>query len=258
LDSGVDVAHPFLSGKVVSQACYSSTTTSTVTLCPDGSEASTAPGSGAPCSVVVDDCAHGTHVAGIAVGKGATFSGVGRDASLISIQVFSHVPTDNTIVAFFSDIILALERVYALRNSFSIAAVNLSLSGETFTAPCDSSFGSIKAAIDNLHADGIPTIVAAGNDGFADRLGTPACISTAISVAATSDGGTGATPVDQVLGFQTPSRFSACSHRGASSSRQCLGAVFPSFKAPPWRRLTYPVPGPSSSSADPPPRSRTS
>jgi hypothetical protein len=201
LDTGVDGAHAFLSGKVVSEACYSSTTSSTVTLCPNGSAASTAPGSGAPCSVIASDCSHGTHVAGIAAGKGATFSGVGRDAQLIAIQVFSYDSNNGSIVAFFSDIILGLERVYALRTTFDIAAVNLSLSGRAFTPPCDSSFSAVKAAIDNLRAAGIPTIAAAGNDGLADRLGAPACISTAVSVGASTDGGSGATPVDEVLGF---------------------------------------------------------
>ena len=58
-------------------------------VCPGGMAESTALGSGMPCSA--DGCYHGTHVAGIAAGKGASFSGVARDASLISIQVFSQV-----------------------------------------------------------------------------------------------------------------------------------------------------------------------
>ena len=40
--------------------------------------------------------------------------------------------------------------------------------------------------IDLLRSQGIATIVASGNDGYADRITEPACISTAISVGATN------------------------------------------------------------------------
>ncbi|MGH9935417.1 MAG: hypothetical protein ACREAM_04170, partial [Blastocatellia bacterium] len=46
LDTGVDKAHPFLSGKVVSEACYSTSGSLTTTVCPGGVAPSTAPGSG--------------------------------------------------------------------------------------------------------------------------------------------------------------------------------------------------------------------
>ena len=94
LDTGVDKNHAFLAGKVVSEACYSTTTTSSNSVCPGGVASSTAAGSGLPCAL--GECSHGTHVAGIAAGKGATFSGVAKDASLIAIQVFTSFsnPTD--------------------------------------------------------------------------------------------------------------------------------------------------------------------
>src|SRR5688572_13206916 len=67
LDTGVDKTHSFLSGKVVSEACYSSNnpTEHATSLCPGGVMESTAADSGRNCNVM-DDCDHGTHVAGIA------------------------------------------------------------------------------------------------------------------------------------------------------------------------------------------------
>jgi hypothetical protein len=77
----------------------------------------------------------------------------------------------------------ALERVYALRNSFNIAAVNMSLGGGRYYSACDTD--PRKPLIDNLRAAGIATVISAGNSYYTDSMGAPACISSAISVAST-------------------------------------------------------------------------
>src|SRR5262249_15265473 len=62
LDTGVDSTHPFLAGKVVEEACYSSTVAGTSeTFCPNGLDEQIGLGSAAPCPLT--DCFHGTHVA---------------------------------------------------------------------------------------------------------------------------------------------------------------------------------------------------
>ena len=196
LDSGVDKSHPFLAGKITSEACYSTTssTPSSTSVCPGGVGASTAAGSGVPCQL--DGCEHGTHVAGIAAGKGTSFSGVAKDANIISIQVTSQV-NDPLIcgeanapcsLTRASDQILGLERVLELSTSMRIAAVNLSLGVGKFPSSCDSLLPSYKAAIDALRSRGIATIIASGNDEYSDGLSFPACISSAISVGSVDDG----------------------------------------------------------------------
>ena len=194
LDSGVDKNHPFLAGKVVAEACYSTANASQgiASLCPGGVSSSTAPGSGMHCTL--PGCDHGTHVAGIVAGKGASFSGVAKDANLIAMQVFSKLtnsqdcggsaPCTRTLT---SDWIKGLERVLALKNSFSIAAVNMSIGGGRYDSQstCDNANLAAKAAIDNLRSVGIPTIVSSGNDLSLDSLRSPACISSAISVGST-------------------------------------------------------------------------
>jgi subtilisin len=194
LDTGVDKNHPFLSGKVVSEACYSSNNTEehATSLCPGGVTESTDANSGINCTGV-SGCDHGTHVAGIAAGNGPTFSGVAKDATLISIQVFSRV-TDTSecggsspcVRSFTSDLMKALERVFALRNTHSIASVNMSLGSGRFFSNCDTN--PLKSIIDQLRSAGIATVIASGNDGFSDSISEPACISSAISVGATGDG----------------------------------------------------------------------
>jgi len=213
LDTGIDKTHSFLSGKVIAEACYSTFSPQSTSVCPDGSSASTATGSGVPCSMA--DCIHGTHVAGIAAGSGPfNFFGVARDSSLISVQVFSSFVASADCnprpapcaLSFFSDQIRGLERVYALRSTYNIAAVNISLGGDRYTSPCDTDLGSMKSIIDQLRAANIATVVASGNDGFVDALSAPACISTAISVASTTDGSSGRT-ADQVSDFSNSNQY---------------------------------------------------
>jgi subtilisin family serine protease len=185
-DTGVDKNHSFLSGRVIAEACFSTNDIleNAVSLCPGGATRSTAPGSAAPCSLPGPGCDHGTHVAGIAAGFSTAGPGVAPRAGIIAVQVFSNVSGEPR--TFFVDVLAGLEHVYGLRNSFPIAAVNMSLGGYryTSTAACDAAFSAMKTAIDNLRAVGIATVVASGNESFEDALSAPACISSAISVGA--------------------------------------------------------------------------
>jgi subtilisin len=195
LDSGVDKTHPFLAGRVVSEACFSSNepSYSATSLCPGGVTASTSPGSGEDCTLTSASCWHGTLVAGIVSGSQSAFSGVAKNAGIISIQVMTRF--DNTsvcggastcIASFDSDQIAALQHVYALSGAYSIAAVNMSMGGGSYSGNCDSD--SRKEAIDQLRSVGIATVVSTGNDGFTGAMEAPACISSAISVGASGDG----------------------------------------------------------------------
>ncbi|MDH2234587.1 S8 family serine peptidase, partial [Delftia tsuruhatensis] len=172
LDSGVLKNHSFLQGKVVSEACYSSVSGTTIqSLCPGGATESTAVNSALPCSL--DGCDHGTHVAGIVAGSGSSdFSGVAKDAKIIAIQVFSRI-NDSSVCADLGrpapctasrsvDQIKALERVYSLRGLYNIASVNISLGGGNYNGTCDSQQPSVKAIIDQLASVGIATVVASG------------------------------------------------------------------------------------------------
>jgi subtilisin family serine protease len=217
LDTGVDKTHPFFAtlSKVVSEACYSSTdsTEKATTVCPGGLEVSTATGSGVNCPGEMDGCDHGTHVAGSAAGDdqaGPNF-GVARGADIIAIQVFTRVDSAPSCggsiytpcaLSFKSDQIAALERVYALRTDFNIAAVNMSLGGTRYSdeEECDLQESSRKAAIDNLLSAGIATIAASGNADKRDSMAAPACISSAISVAATTD-------ADQIAAYSNVTDF---------------------------------------------------
>ena len=190
LDTGVDASHPFLAGKVLEEACYSSTVSGlSESLCPNGADVQIGAGAAAPCSL--SECLHGTHVAGIAAGNGdaagQTFSGVAKGANLMAVQVFSKIIDANSCGgvapcagAFSSDIIAGLERAYVLAGPRSIASVNMSLGSGAFSAPCDDQ--PYKPAIDNLRSIGVASVVASGNDAQGSALASPACVSSAVSV----------------------------------------------------------------------------
>lgn len=211
LDTGVDKTHPYFSSgpvnKVVSEACYSSDAGYYDSLCPGGVTESTAPGSGVSCSSSTLGCDHGTHVAGIAAGNdnlGPAY-GVARDASIISIQVFSEYVPGGEVGTFISDQIKGLERVYELAGTFDIAAVNMSLgdyeSSYFFDRSwCDYYNAARKAAIDNLRSIDIATVASSGNGYYSSYVSAPACISSAISVGATDD-------TDQIASFANIASF---------------------------------------------------
>jgi hypothetical protein len=172
-------------------------------------------------------------VAGIAAGNGATagqtFSGIAKGASIMAVQVFSKFTRDadcggaNTapcVLAYTSDIIAGLERVYALRAVHNFSSVNLSLGGGQFSAPCDGA--AAKPIIDTLRSVRIATVVASGNNGSTNSLSSPGCISSAVSVGATTKG-------DVVSSFSNVATFMSVFAPGSSITSSVLGDGFGSM-----------------------------
>lgn len=203
LDTGARRTHEFLSSRIVSAACYSTSSGSTsFSLCPGGASSSTDIGSANDCdNSTIAGCGHGTHTSGIAAGfnnnlqAGEPSNGVGRDARLITINVFSRFASSSCngnfgsngcALATVADQIRGLERVFTLRNTFAIASVNMSLGGGQFSAFCNSD--SRKSIIDQLRTANIATVISAGNSGFNGSVGAPGCISSAMTVASTTKG----------------------------------------------------------------------
>ena len=195
LDTGVDNDHAFFGNRIVAEACFSSNVPSqgATSVCPNGQETQFGNNAGDNCSLSVNGCNHGTHVAGIAAGnEGSSLDGVARNAPIIAIQVFSRFNSSSLcngrppcVLSFTSDQIAALDHVLSLSSQREIAAVNMSLGGGRFTSSCP--FAAQAQSINNLRNAGVATVIASGNNGFTNAISSPACIPAAISVGSTRD-----------------------------------------------------------------------
>jgi subtilisin len=195
IDTGVDIKHPTFGKRIKSQACFSSNVTGqSKSVCPKGVQESTKNGSGKNCNANIFGCDHGTHVASIAVSGGSGIRGVAPKANLIAIQVFSRFGNQfdcgsapaPCALSFPSDQIAALERVFKLRKTYNIAAINMSLGGGQFFAHCDGSNPAFTAMVKKLRKNGIATVIASGNNGFDGSISSPACVSAAVAVGSTT------------------------------------------------------------------------
>ena len=146
LDGGVDTDHPYLAGRIAGATSFVN------------AEPTPEDGRG-----------HGTHVIGIAVGgvgvlpQGTVYSGKVLRAS------------DNA--GTWTDVLEGLNWVKGLVTSgVKIHALNLSLAGS------GSCFSSLQKAIDQLHAQNVPVVVAAGNNAKDVALYTPANCRNAIAI----------------------------------------------------------------------------
>ena len=228
LDTGVDSAHPFLAGKVVEEACYTSNRVAGSGNCPNGTSTQTGAGSGVNCTYAASGCRHGTHVAGIAAGRGSTFSGVAKDANIMAVQVFSRFTGTNCsgagedpcTLSYTSDQLAGLERVFALRSTRTFSSVNMSIGGGQFFGNCDTD--PRKAAIDNLRSAGIATVIASGNNGFTNSMSAPGCISSAVSVGST-------TKSDTLSSFSNSASFLSLLAPGESINSSVPGGGFAVF-----------------------------
>ncbi len=133
-----------------------------------------------------DDNGHGTNIAGIAAAydNDQGIVGVAPGARVWAVKVL-----DENGSGSFSDVICGLN--WVAKQSGTIDAVNLSLSGPGSDGPCESS--ALHQAVCNVVHAGVPVVVAAGNQGTDASTRVPASYDEVITVSgmADSDGAPG-------------------------------------------------------------------
>jgi len=150
LDSGID-EHADLSGRIVAAVSF-------------------VPGNNNP----GDLFGHGTHVAGIIGGNGAsssgsqyshTFYGIARKANLVNVRVLNGLGQTNV-----STVVSALGWVVANKSKYNIRVVNLSMDhavGESYTTD------PMCQAVEKAWKAGIVVVASAGNDGRQNGFKVP-------------------------------------------------------------------------------------
>lgn len=184
LDTGFDSDHPDLLSALVGEACFGRDNSNTdgVGFCPDGTDRQT--GAGA----AEDDQGHGTHVAGIVTSDGTVSGpGVAPAASIFAIKVLDFGGNAGRFF-FLSEIIAALDYI-ADNPQFGIQVANMSFGTNTqYSGECDdvdANTMAVRDVADVLRAAGVILFSSAGNSG-GSQMGLPACVSTVVSVGAST------------------------------------------------------------------------
>jgi subtilisin family serine protease len=141
----------------------------------------------------MDADGHGTACAGIVAGTvadtGDYIGGVAPDAKIYALKI-----TDASGQGPDSAIIAAWEWCITHKNDNAdnpIMIINTSFGGERYTSNCDGSLPDYVTTVQNVTNAGITIFASAGNEGYCDALGSPACLSGVISVGAVYDADVG-------------------------------------------------------------------
>jgi len=121
----------------------------------------------------LDMYGHGTHVAGIVAGDGSrstgsqytkTFKGIAPDANLVNLRVL-----DSTGMGTDSGVISAINTAIQLKSQYNIRVINLSVGRPVYESY---TVDPLCQAVEAAYKAGIVVVVAAGNDGRDNSLGT--------------------------------------------------------------------------------------
>ena len=181
LDTGLNAAHPEFSNRVVRQACFSSHAEEAYPAICDQNGATSSLTSAYPYAKRIKYFNHGSHVTGIAAGKG----GIAQQAGIAHVLVFSEIEESNGSTAFISDIASGLEQVIKWYDEgTNIVSINLSMGGSKFSSTCDDYEATVQALFSELISRGILPVVSSGNNFWDGYITWPACISSAYAVGA--------------------------------------------------------------------------
>jgi len=117
----------------------------------------------------IDNCGHGTHVAGIVAGSGArsngVYAGIAPDVDIVALRVLGDDCSGNT-----SDVIDALEWIARHHETYKIKVVNISLGHAVLESIFTDPFVQ---AVERLSRKGVAVVTAAGNRGIHPLTGNP-------------------------------------------------------------------------------------
>ncbi len=190
IDTGVDVTHPDLAGKIAYARCYVTYPTS-------------APQTTGP--YVTDMDGHGTDVAGIAAAdtnNAYGFVGAGFNAPILAFRIFPTPPSAGCSSSSKSPQCdtTDVDEVSAINDAVAHGArvINLSLGSDGPLSNCNDTIE--RNAIENAIAHGVVVVAAAGNEA-ANHLDCPAAYPGVVAVGASALEGSGNSVSEGVAGY---------------------------------------------------------
>lgn len=176
LDSGIDLTHPDLTGRVIAQQCFA------YRGCPPHN---TDTGASAQ-----DSAGHGTHVAGILAGRGIVAPmGIAPDVGIVAVRVLN-----SQGAGWNSDIIAAIDWIVANQSNLQVRLINLSVGSNSYPGICDAADANtqlLAQAVQAARAAGIAVFAASGNRGEANGMMLPACVRDVVAVGSVYDAALG-------------------------------------------------------------------
>jgi serine protease AprX len=222
VDSGI-YAHPDIAGRIAAQVDLTASTVTTTDALTNQITTTTVGTVG----LGVDPGGHGTHVAGLIAGNGASsggaYTGVAPDASLVDVRVIRSDGTSNTGI-----VLRGMQWVLANRVAYNIKVVNLSLG-----APVTKSYklDPLATGAEVLTFAGITVVVSAGNSGpTTTTITAPANDPFVITVGAVDDNQTAETADDTIASFS--SRGKTKIDNGSKPDVSAPGRRMVSLRAP--------------------------
>lgn len=160
-----------------------------------------------------DKFGHGTHVAGLVAGTGnssgaangytARFAGMAPNVNIINLRVL-----DQNGSGTDSQVIAAIQQAIALKNTYNIRVINMSLGRPVFESY---TLDPVDQAVESAWKAGIVVVVAAGNNGRDNSMGThgfatigvPGNDPAAITVGATRTNATATRADDSIASYSS-------------------------------------------------------
>jgi len=168
--NGIDQDGSFMGRKRVTEGCYSTSSISTISVCPSNVSHSGV-------SVPNNDNI---------LNESSDFSrSAASKSAQINIPVFSELRNCLSSICsatYNSDIILGLQRIYELRANYNIAAVYLEISGDKSFEQYESDDAAVEAALDTLRIVGIDTIIVPNIEQPDSQLSLLACATNSASI----------------------------------------------------------------------------
>ena len=225
LDTGIQTNHVFFkdaagNSRVFFEGCYGSNQLDAgiqyESICPQQGTNGAGPGDSPgglvgsashrlDCAASIADgrCSHGTIVAGVAAGRGASLlppaglQGVAPDARIAAFQVFSY---DQARVqkprVFEQDLITIMQllgNIMTPGTANNPFVINMSVGDGNYVSQCTYANPAFAMAVQTLFDRGVPVVAATGNNAFTNAINWPACVPRVIKVSAVNNDGFGNT-----------------------------------------------------------------